>query len=49
MTVGLVDIHLVLKFLHLKIYLCAASELREKGKKASISFRFLSVPLLHIH
>ena len=29
MTVGLVDIHFVLKFPHLKIYLCAASELRE--------------------
>ena len=31
MTVGPVDIHmhLVLKFPHLKIYLCAASELRE--------------------
>ena len=30
MTVGLVDIHLVLKFPRLKIYLCAASELRER-------------------
>ena len=29
MTAGLVDIHLMLKFPHLKIYLCAASELRE--------------------
>ena len=28
-TVGLVDIHLMLKFPHLNIYLCAASELRE--------------------